>query len=200
MKSVSGKYWEEERYSQRIIDKIKIEHNFSDLISRLIIKNNLDKDEIFSINNNLKIVNPFKKNLDFLNAIKIFDQSILDKEKICIIGDYDVDGCVSTALIVKVLRILKVPHFYHIPNRFIDGYGASLDLLKKLIKKKPKLVIFVDNGSNAVESIKYLNKQNIKTIIIDHHEIYKPYPKCGCLINPKKIYLALIIIIFVLQR
>ena len=43
MKSVSGKYWEEEKYSQRIIDKVKIENNFSDLISRLIVKNNLEK-------------------------------------------------------------------------------------------------------------------------------------------------------------
>ena len=133
MKSVSGKYWEEEKYNQRIIDKIKVENNFSELITRLIIRNSFDKDEIYSINNDLEITNPFKKNKDFLNAVKIFNHSILNKEKICIIGDYDVDGCVSTSLIVKILKIQKIPHFYHIPNRFKDGYGANLELLKKII-------------------------------------------------------------------
>ena len=47
MKSVSGKYWEEEKYNQRIIDKIKLENNFSELITRLIIRNSFDKDEIY---------------------------------------------------------------------------------------------------------------------------------------------------------
>ena len=186
MKSVSGKYWEEEQYNQRLIDKIKLENNFSDLVSRLIINNSFDNDEVYSINNNLEIPNPFKKNKDFIDAVKIFDQSIKDNEKIYIIGDYDVDGCVSTSLIVKLLKFLKTPYNYIIPNRFKDGYGASKDLLKKIIKDKPNLVIMVDNGSNSVESINYLNQFNIKSIIIDHHEIYKPYPKCGSLINPKK--------------
>ncbi len=186
MKSVSGKYWEEEKYSQRIIDKVKIENNFSDLISRLIVKNNFDNDEIYSIKNNLEIINPFKRNIDFLNAVKIFDKCISNNEKICVIGDYDVDGCVSTSLIINVLKSQKVPCFYHIPNRFKEGYGTNLELIKKIVKKKPNLVILVDNGSNAIESINYLNKNNIIAIIIDHHEIYKPYPKCGSLINPKK--------------
>ena len=111
MKSVSGKYWEEEQYNQRLIDKIKLENNFSDLVSRLIIKNNFDNDEVYSINNNLEIPNPFKKNKDFIDAVKIFDQSIKNNEKICIIGDYDVDGCVSTSLIIKLLKFLRKAKF-----------------------------------------------------------------------------------------
>ena len=95
MKSVSGKYWEEEQFNKRIIDKIKLENNFSEIVSRLILKNNFDKNEVYSIKNDLELSNPFKSNSDFLNAVKIFDQSIINKEKICIIGDYDVDGCVS---------------------------------------------------------------------------------------------------------
>ena len=187
MISVSGKYWEEEQFNKRIIDKIKLENNFSEIVSRLILKNNFDKNEVYSIKNDLELSNPFKSNSDFLNAVKIFDQSIINKEKICIIGDYDVDGCVSTSLIVKLLKSIKTPHFYIIPNRFNDGYGTNLKLIKKIVKNFPKLVIMVDNGSNSVESIDYLNKHNIKSIILDHHEIYKPYPNCGSLINPKKL-------------
>jgi len=187
MKSVSGKYWEEEKLDQRIIDKIKYENNFTDIISRLIVKNKFNKDEIYSVKNNLELFNPFQNNPDFLSAFKIFEQSINNKHKIYIIGDYDVDGCISVSLIVKVLKILKTPYNYYIPNRFRDGYGTNIEMLKSIVKEKPKLIIMVDNGSNAVKSIDYLNKHKIKTIIIDHHEIYKPYPKCGSLINPQKI-------------
>lgn len=187
MISVSGKYWEEEEKNHRIIEKVKIDNNLNDLISTLIVKNNFDKEEIYSINNDIEITNPFKNNVDFLKGIKILNKSIINSERVCVIGDYDVDGCVSTSLFVKLLKLVKASYFYYIPNRFKDGYGSNPILLKKIIKKKPNLVIMVDNGSNSNKAINFLNKNKIKSIIIDHHEIYKPYPNCGSLINPKKI-------------
>ena len=186
MLSVSGKNWEEEIINQRLVDKIKIENNLTDIISRHIISNKFDSEEIYSINNFLKIINPFSQNSDFLNAIELLNQAIYKKENICIIGDYDVDGCVSTSLLIKLIKHLKGSYFYYIPNRFKDGYGSSTALLKKLIHKKPKLVILLDNGSSSNEAVDYLNKKKIKSIIIDHHEIYKPFPKSNVLINTKK--------------
>ena len=186
MKSISGKYWEEEKLNQRILDKIKIENNFKDLTARHIIANNFDNEEIYSLNNNLILKNPFINNNDFLNAVNLLEHSINNKENICIIGDYDVDGCISTSLIVKLLKFKKATFFYYIPNRFKDGYGTTESLVKKLIFKNPNLVIMVDNGSSSNKAVNFLNKNNIKSIIIDHHEIYKPYPKSNILINPKK--------------
>ena len=115
-------------------------------------------------------------------------ESIDKEEKICILGDYDVDGSVATSLFVKFLKYLGHPFFYYIPDREKDGYGASKKLFEKLIHKKPNLVIMVDCGSSANEAIDYLNKKKIKSIIIDHHEIDKPYPKANVIINPKKKY------------
>ena len=57
---------------------------------------------------------------------------------------------------------------------------------KKLLIKKPKLVIMVDCGSTSNEAVEFLNENNIKSLIIDHHEINKPYPKADVIINPKK--------------
>ena len=57
---------------------------------------------------------------------------------------------------------------------------------KKIISKNPKLVIMVDCGSTNNDAINYLNQNNIKSLIIDHHEINKPYPKANVIINPKK--------------
>ena len=67
-----------------------------------------------------------------------------------------------------------------------DGYGASKELFEKLIIRKPKLCILVDCGSTSIKAIDFLNQNNIKSIIIDHHEINKPYPKANIIINPKK--------------
>ena len=92
----------------------------------------------------------------------------------------------ATSLLVRYFNHINQKHFFYIPDRINDGYGASKKLFQKLILKKPKLVIMVDCGSTSNEAIDYLNKHNIKSIIIDHHEINKPYPKSDVIINPKK--------------
>ena len=186
MESVSGKYWEESKINQRVFEKIKSENNFPDIINKLILLRSFNKEEIFTINNKIKLINPFFKIKDFENSYKTLKETIEKKGKILIIGDYDVDGIVSTSLFIKFLKILNYPYDFYIPDRLKDGYGASLKLIKKLIKKKPNLVIMLDCGSNSNESVELLNMNSINSIIIDHHEIHKPYPKTKNLINPKK--------------
>jgi len=186
MESVSGKYWEESKINKRIYEKIKSENDFTNIINKLILLRNFDKEEIFTINNKIKLINPFFKIKDFENSYKTLKNTIEKKGKIIIIGDYDVDGIVSTTLFIKFLNILNYPYDFYIPDRLKDGYGASLNLVSKLVKKKPSLVIMLDCGSSSNESVDLLNMNSISSIIIDHHEIYKPYPKTKNLINPKK--------------
>ena len=186
MISVSRKNWKEIKINHNIIEKYKQDYNLSETISKIIISRNFNLDEIYTINNELDFTNVFKNIEDFKISTKILVDAINNKEKICILGDYDVDGSASTALFVKFFTKINHPHYYYIPDRERDGYGATKKLFKKLILKKPKLVIMVDCGSNSVEAINYLNQNNIKSIIIDHHEINKPYPLANIIINPKK--------------
>ena len=186
MISVSGHSWEEISINNRIIEKIKSDYGFSNILSKILVEREFSKIEIDTIHNELPINNPFLNNPDFEKAIKIINEAINKKSKILIIGDYDVDGCVSTSLLKNFFKLININADFYIPNRFNDGYGASLDLIKKLIKKKPDLVIMLDCGSNSVEAVNYLKKNKTQVIIIDHHEIYKPYPNAECLINPKK--------------
>ena len=187
MKSVSGKKWFEQVVNKNSIEKIKQEFNFNEILSKLIVLRNYDILEINSIKNILKLTNIFNKNSDYIKATDILLNSINKKENICIFGDYDVDGASATSLLVRYFNYIKHQHFYYIPDREKDGYGPSIKLFQKLISKKPKLVIMVDCGSTSNEAVEYLNQNNIKSIIIDHHEINKPYPKSNVIINPKKI-------------
>ena len=115
MQSVSGKNWEESKINLRIFDKIKSENNFPDVINKLILLRNFNKDEIFTITNKINLNNPFLKVEDFENSYNVLNETIKEKEKILIIGDYDVDGIVSTSLFIKFLKILNYsPPFYYL--------------------------------------------------------------------------------------
>ncbi len=186
MISISGRKWQEKKVNTKIVEKIQQQNNFSKIISKLIVSRNFDENEIYLINNDLNLSNVFQKNPDFVKSVELLIDCLKYKENICILGDYDVDGSSATSLFVRIFQSLNHPHFYYIPDREKDGYGASKRLFKKLILKKPKLVIMVDCGSTNLEAIQFLNRNNIKSIIIDHHEINKPYPKANVIINPKK--------------
>jgi single-stranded-DNA-specific exonuclease len=186
MISVTGRNWEQKRTNRNSIEKLKQDYDFSDIVSKLVTSRKFDETELSSIDNNLYINNVFLKNEDFKKSVKLVINSINNKEKICILGDYDVDGSAATSLFVRFFKSIKQPFFYYIPDREKDGYGASTNLFKKLILKKPKLVIMVDCGSTSLEAVNFLNNNNIKSLIIDHHEINKPYPEANMIINPKK--------------
>jgi len=186
MISVSGKIWTEQKVNKNLVEKFKQNYGLGDILSKLIISRNYDESEIHGINNKQKLKNIFKDDKDFQKASLILLKAINNNENICILGDYDVDGACATSLLVRYFNHINQKHFFYIPDRTKDGYGASKKLFQKLILKKPKLIIMVDCGSTSNEAIDYLNKHQIKSIIIDHHEINKPYPKSNVIINPKK--------------
>ena len=186
MISVSDKKWIENKVNKNTIEKIKQDFNFNEILSKLIALKKFDITEINNINNDLKINNIFNNDPDFLNASEILINSIKKEENICILGDYDVDGASATSLLCRFFNHINQQHFYYIPDRINDGYGPTKKLFKKLILKKPKLIIMVDCGSTSNEAIDFLNQNNIKSIIIDHHEINRPFPKSSSIINPKK--------------
>ena len=186
MISISGKKWEQKKINQNIVDKLKQEYNFSEILSRLIISRKFNNDEIATINTDLDLNNVFLNNKDYSQSINLVVNSINNNEKICILGDYDVDGSAATSLFVKFFEDINHPFFYYIPDREKDGYGATKKLFQKLILEEPKLVIMVDCGSTSNEAIDFLNDNEIKSLIIDHHEINKPFPNANLIINPKK--------------
>ena len=187
MISVSGKKWIEQSVNKKLVEKIKQDYNFSEIISKIIVSRNYDDVEINDIKNPLGLNNIFSKNNDFNDATDLLIDSINRNEKICILGDYDVDGASSTALLSRFFNHINQNYFYYIPDRIIDGYGATTKLFKKLILQNPKLIIMLDCGSTSHEAIDFLNNHKIKSIIIDHHEINKPFPKSEVIINPKKL-------------
>jgi single-stranded-DNA-specific exonuclease len=107
-------------------------------------------------------------------------------EPLVIFGDYDVDGVTSTALLVEVLRSLGWQVNFYLPNRMDEGYGLSSDGVENCLKKFPTtLLLAVDCGSTAVETIKSLAVRGIDVIVLDHHQVSSPAPDAIALVNPQ---------------
>lgn len=120
---------------------------------------------------------------DIQKATKRIKEAILNQEKITIVGDYDVDGVVSTTIIVDFFKRIDVIVDYIIPNRFEHGYGLSPKIVDMIDEG---LVITVDNGISAVQAAKKLKEKSIDLIITDHHTVGEEIPEAFAIINPKQ--------------
>ena len=136
MISVSGKKWEQKKINKNSIEKLKQDKGYSEILSKLIISRNFDKNEIFLIDNDLELTNIFTSNIDFIKAINLIEGIIVNNESVCILGDYDVDGSAATSLFVRFFKSINQPFFFYIPDREKDGYGASKKLLREQILLK----------------------------------------------------------------
>jgi single-stranded-DNA-specific exonuclease len=107
-------------------------------------------------------------------------------ESLVIFGDYDVDGVTATALLMEVLEKLgwRVSRF--VPKRLDEGYGLSADGVENCLQQCPStLLVAVDCGSTAVETIQHLQGRGIDVLVFDHHQIASPPPQPTALVNPR---------------
>lgn len=117
------------------------------------------------------IKDPFKYMDKFSITIDYLKECILNKTKIVIYGDYDVDGMTSTAILVKAFKKLNYEVGYFIPSRYKQGYGLNEDMIDLFNQKGYKVIICVDNGISKIEEVEYAKKLGIEVVIIDHHEV-----------------------------
>ncbi|MBO6158286.1 MAG: DHH family phosphoesterase [Firmicutes bacterium] len=114
--------------------------------------------------------------------------------QICIVGDYDVDGVTSTAILYLGISHLfpKASVSFRIPERMSEGYGINLSIAEELVEKGVEAVITCDNGISAAQPIRYLMEKGVHVIVTDHHEIPKAedgsqlLPPADFVINPHR--------------
>jgi single-stranded-DNA-specific exonuclease len=107
-------------------------------------------------------------------------------ESLVIFGDYDVDGVTSTTLLADFLGALGWKVNAYLPHRMEEGYGLSQSGVGNCLAKFPStLLLAVDCGSTAVDSIQWLKGQGVDTIVLDHHQVSTPAPLAHALVNPQ---------------
>ncbi|MBL7114986.1 MAG: single-stranded-DNA-specific exonuclease RecJ [Kiritimatiellae bacterium] len=112
--------------------------------------------------------------------------AIASHERICVFGDYDVDGVTSSALLLSVLKRLGADVVSFLPHREQEGYGVSAGALKRCLEDcAPSLIVTVDCGTNAVESIGIAASHGVDVVVTDHHEPSKVVAEALAVVNPK---------------
>jgi len=138
------------------------------------------KDDQYTTLKSLPTPEQFK---DISKATKRIVQAIQNDETINLVGDYDVDGVTSTAIMVSFFASLGVEINYIIPNRFEHGYGLSPIILEQIYDG---VVVTVDNGISAVESANICKERGLDLIITDHHTVGDILPDAYAIVNPKQ--------------
>ena len=186
--SVSGKNWISKKFEIIDIEYLKKDFFLDEITAKLLAIRKIEKKDIKtflepSIKNILP--NPFVLK-DMEISVKRITDSIKNKEKIGIFGDYDVDGATSTAILGQYLKLLNHPFEIYIPDRKSEGYGPTISSFEKLIDKGVKIIFTVDCGTLSFDPIKFLKKKKIDVIVLDHHQSVTKLPEAHSIVNPNR--------------
>jgi single-stranded-DNA-specific exonuclease len=118
-------------------------------------------------------------------AVERLWTTIENKKKICIYGDYDVDGVTGTSILFQLFRLLGVPVEFYTPNRLEEGYGVNIEAIRTLHGRGVHTVITVDCGITSVAEAEEARRLGMEMIITDHHEMKAVLPNATVLVHPR---------------
>lgn len=168
---------------REVNSNIKLSDTIHPLLQRVYIARGIMSDE--QLNHSTHALLNYQQLTGIDSATELLYQTANNEQHILIVGDFDTDGATSTALIMTALRQFGINNIsYIIPDRFEDGYGLSISVVKRAIEQQAALIITVDNGISAVEAVNYAKQHNIQVIITDHHLAPESLPKADAIINP----------------
>jgi len=188
--------WLEIRKSGRF-DEIGKKYGIDPVVARIMRNRDVTEDgEIESYLNGTtaSMGNPWLLK-DAKEGAELLREKIQEKKKIRIIGDYDIDGVMSTYILLQGIRELGGVVDVEIPDRIKDGYGVNEQLVEQAVADGVDTILTCDNGITAKKELEAAKDAGLTVIITDHHEI--PYqeeeqeriyliPKVDAVIDPKQ--------------
>ncbi|MGB5287478.1 MAG: single-stranded-DNA-specific exonuclease RecJ [Ignavibacteriaceae bacterium] len=169
---------------QRLADSL----NISPILARLLVLR-----DIKTFNEARQF---FRPSIESLHDPFLMDQmeaattrvitALTENQKICIYGDYDVDGTCATALLYMFLKELYANVQFYIPRRLEEGYGLSTSAIDTVREMGTDLMIAVDCGITAIEETNYANQLGMDVIICDHHQPKEELPNAFAVLDPLK--------------
>lgn len=169
----------------------------SPVVAKLLVNRNIytiDNAKEF-LEGNISGFNNPKDMLGMNGAVELMQNSIISGEKILIVGDYDVDGVISTYVLYTAIKKCGGNVTFHIPDRIKEGYGINESIIKKASEDNVDIIITCDNGIAAIEQTKLAKELGLKVIITDHHDVpfveengERKYivPNADFVLNPKQ--------------
>ncbi|MBO7555862.1 MAG: single-stranded-DNA-specific exonuclease RecJ [Alphaproteobacteria bacterium] len=187
-RSLNGNIWKFADVDERKAELIAQRYGFSSLLAKLLVLRNISPDDVpYFVDPKLQNLMPDPYVMkDMQKAAERIAEAVINKEKIAIIGDYDVDGATSSAVLKLFLQEVGIEPMLHIPERD-EGYGPSVKAVDDFCAQGADLLITVDCGTSAFETFAHATEKNLPVIVLDHHEAEVKLPEVYALVNPKRI-------------
>lgn len=169
---------------QNLANKLMEDGNIPPLLAYLYVLRGIETAYEASANANLE---PFMNMLGMSDAAKMLADAILEKKRMCIVADYDVDGATACAIGIRGLKMFGADIDFFVPNRFKHGYGLQPSVVDEaILKNNPEIIITVDNGIASIEGVAYANKKGIRVLVTDHHLQTDELPDAEVIVNPNQ--------------
>lgn len=179
--------WLEKATDTEAVSRLSAALGISSLTARVLVARGYgDPDSAYNFLNNtmLELYDPFiLKDMD--KAVFHIKDAVAKGKRICIYGDYDVDGVTATTLLCTYLRSCGASCGCFIPERITEGYGLNMPAIKT-IARQCDLIITVDTGITAVEEVEYAKSLGLDVIITDHHSCRDVLPDALAVVNPHR--------------
>ncbi len=107
---------------------------------------------------------------DMLSGVSLLAAAIREGKKIVVYGDYDVDGVMSTSILLRTLLRCGGEAEFYIPHREKEGYGLNLRVIETLADAGTELLFTCDNGISAIREIALAKEKGMTVVVLDHHE------------------------------
>ena len=186
--SIGGNIWELMPSDDRIAQTLMQNHGVSYIVAKILAARGITSNNIdLFLNPKLQTLMPNPSCLKDMDKAAIrLANAIMKKEKIGIIGDYDVDGATSSAVLCNFLDFFGIDHIVHIPDRE-EGYGPSHQAFADFKAQNIKLVVTTDCGTSAFDVLDKASDEGFDIVVLDHHEAETKLPKVLAVVNPKRL-------------
>ena len=186
--SAKGSLWKERASDLEKISIIEDENKIPKLLAKILAGREILSSDVASFLNpevNKLILDPSRL-FDLDKGVDFIAECISKKEKIGILGDYDVDGATSSSILKLFFNHYGVKTEIYIPDRLKEGYGPNKSAIDFFYDNGINTFITVDCGATSIEPMIYAESKGMKSIIIDHHKVDNHLPKSYAHINPSR--------------
>lgn len=186
--SLGGNLWQIAAPEGRLVDVMVQRHNLPVIIAGIMILRGIGIDDAADFLNpkiSRLMPDPFVLK-DMAKAADRIADAVIKRQKIAVIGDYDVDGATSTSVMRLFLHSVGIEPEVHIPDRD-EGYGPSIQAVDAFKAAGAELLLTLDCGTTAFEPLEHAAAAGMDVIVLDHHEAEARLPKIYAVVNPKRL-------------
>ena len=186
--SATGRFWTLADADEALVRRLAPSVGGSDLLARLLASRGVDPANAASyLAPTLRDYFPDPSSFaDMDKAAEIVLDAILDKKRVTVFADYDVDGGTSSAILARYFRAWGLDLGLYVPDRLEEGYGPSPAAFRHLKDIGSDLVITVDCGAAAIAALNEAESIDLPIIVIDHHLMSGEHPPAAALVNPNR--------------